>query len=59
MKRILLVGAGASHGHGLNGRLKPPLMSKFFNQEIKSNLNQIYQLLFKYIQNLVAENDLA
>jgi hypothetical protein len=51
MSRVLILGAGASHGHGVTGAHKPPLCGGFFNHPISGSLNRRYQELFEHIED--------
>jgi len=62
--RLLLLGAGASFGHGLADCPRPPQVSQFFCSELIAAAGSSYRPLFRYlkrrlgksVQDLAAEN---
>lgn len=50
MPKILVLGAGASHGHGVGYSLRPPLAGDFFTNPSFSSLLCKYQVLVNYIE---------
>ena len=50
MAKVLIIGAGASHGHGVEGVSKPPLANGFFNMPGRSHFENNYIDLFNYVQ---------
>jgi hypothetical protein len=53
MKQTIILGAGASFGHGLKNEKRPPLGSGFFNNEYIENIICNYSPLLKYLKENV------
>ncbi len=51
MAKVLILGAGASHGHGVEGVTRPPLAGGFFSDSQFKELLSDYQPLFDYLQD--------
>lgn len=49
MPKVLILGAGASYGHGINGASRPPLANGFFNAQISISLMKQFGVLLDYI----------
>ena len=50
MSKILVLGAGASNGHGMLSLDRPPLMKDFFSPQIKQQVDNSYSSLYDYIE---------
>ena len=50
--KVLILGAGASFGHGVPGVANPPLVDGFLEQALLPILKKDYEPLFKYILDL-------
>ena len=53
MNRLLILGAGASHGHGFKHCARPPLSQSFFNHPIHDEIVNGYDELFNYITKVM------
>jgi len=49
MTKVLILGAGSSHGHGVSNVSRPPLSSQFFCHSLSRKLKQKYALLGRYL----------
>ena len=53
MSRVLILGAGASFGHGVLKEPRPPLSAGFFSHPLTVSLAGDYEDLFQYIRDTV------
>lgn len=53
MSKLLILGAGASQGHGIKSRCKPPLVHEFFNNRFVSRLEDAYLPFFKLLKEVI------
>lgn len=51
MGNVLIIGAGASKGNGVDSKVKPPLIDDFFRSDVFSELKKKYLPIFDYIDN--------
>lgn len=58
MAKILILGAGASFGHGAKTDSKPPLIKDFCNDDAIRKIDSAYDVLFKYLDKLNIQGDL-
>lgn len=50
MAKVLILGAGASHGHGVKSEIRPPLAKGFFDAREYLPVLNTYEPLIKYIK---------
>lgn len=53
MGKVLILGAGASYGHGVENTFQPPLASGFFDHPQSAQLLDDYSELFRYIDEVL------
>ncbi|MCK9209577.1 MAG: SIR2 family protein [Ignavibacteriaceae bacterium] len=58
MSKILILGAGASYGHGLFGKPSPPLINNFFTENTIKIFSSSYTPLFDHLKNINHSGDL-
>jgi hypothetical protein len=49
--KVLILGAGASYGHGASGQLRPPLAGGFFRNDVPSEIQRRYSELNSHIRS--------
>jgi hypothetical protein len=50
LSRVIILGAGASFGHGVHGELRPPLADGFFSDKVAEAILAEYRQLTDYLQ---------
>lgn len=53
MSKVLILGAGASHGHGVKGEIKPPTTKGFFAKPACEKVAGDYTALLYYIESIL------
>jgi hypothetical protein len=53
LSKIIILGAGASHGHGVQNELRPPLANGFFNDTVEKSILTQYSDLMNYLERTV------
>ena len=51
MSKVLILGAGASYGHGVSGVMAPPMVGGFFTHECSKQLSDDYAPLLSYFRD--------
>jgi hypothetical protein len=51
--KVLILGAGASHGHGLAGQSPPPMAKEFLDANVRRMLSPDYDILWDYMRDVL------
>jgi len=57
--RVIILGAGASYGHGVKGESQPPLGTGFFEGQIATKIMKNYSGLIDYLSHTLYIEDLS